>query len=102
EKLEVSTKVAEKEIRDFRLVLQSELVSRCRVNPRYSLRAFAKALKVSPSALSAMLSGKRTITDATKKRFAIALGLGPEEMARFQSSPQTRARNEELKKFQQL
>ncbi len=68
---------------DFRLYLQAELVRRCQRNPKYSLRAFSKTLKVSPSALSAMLRGKRPITTLMIQRFAEALNLGPAEQSNF-------------------
>ena len=68
---------------DFRLYLQAELIRRCQANPQYSLRSFAKALKVSSSALSAMINGKRTITERTKKAFGLILGLGLDEIHRF-------------------
>lgn len=67
-----------KEIRntgDFRFYLQQELLERCRRNPKYSLRAFAKALQIGPAALSDMLNGKRTITVASIERLGLALGL---------------------------
>jgi hypothetical protein len=36
----------------FRLFLQSELVRRCKANPRFSLRSFARSMAVEPSAMS--------------------------------------------------
>lgn len=45
-----------------REVLQGELTRRLRRNPRYSLRAFAKLLGLSPGELSELLSGKRQLT----------------------------------------
>lgn len=59
---------------DFRLVLQQELVDRCRKNASYSLRAFAKSLDIAPSALSDMLNGKRPITPKTTRRLGLSLG----------------------------
>ncbi len=60
---------------DFRLFLQQEFTSRCRRNPRYSLRCYARDLNISPSSLSAMLNGKRPITNKMKFRLGITLGL---------------------------
>lgn len=65
---------------NFRLILQDELVARCRKNPKYSLRAFAKALEVGPSALSDMLNGKRPITQKMKHRLSLKLGLNLENL----------------------
>ncbi len=67
----------------FRLVLQEELVRRCRKNPGYSLRAFARSLKVAPSALSAMLNGKRPITSKSIQRLGLNLGLRLDEIREY-------------------
>ncbi len=69
--------------RDFRLYLQQELVGRCQKNPSYSLRAFARTLNVSSSALSAMLNGKRPITSTSVEKLGLALGLSPKEITRY-------------------
>lgn len=44
------------------VILQRELELRCKTNPRYSLRAFARYLDVSPSLLSMVLAHKRAAT----------------------------------------
>ena len=77
---------------NFRLYLQEVLLNRCRDNPRYSLRAFAKSLNVSPSALSAMLNGKRPITENAKRRLGLGLGLSLTEISEFNSGRQQRRR----------
>lgn len=46
----------------LRAILQDELLRRRRANPRYSLRAFARSVKVEHSTLSQLLRGKRTMT----------------------------------------
>jgi uncharacterized protein (TIGR02147 family) len=68
---------------DFRLILQQEFVKRCQKNPRYSLRAFAKSLSIEPSPLSAILRGKRPLTDKMTNRLGLALGLGLDEVSKF-------------------
>lgn len=55
---------------DIASVLQSELSRRCKANPRYSLRAFARTLGVSPANLSLILNRKR---EASLKTVARAL-----------------------------
>jgi transcriptional regulator with XRE-family HTH domain len=77
------------EITDFRLFIQREFVNRCRKNPRYSLRAFAKSLGIEPSPLSAILRGKRPISAKMKKRLGLALGFNLEELENF-GGPQKR------------
>lgn len=62
--------------RDF---LREELARRMGANARYSLRAFAKHLGLSPGELSEVLSGKRNLSARSVARISKALGLsGPE------------------------
>lgn len=68
---------------DFRDFLQSELVRRCKVNPRYSLRAFARYLKLESSYLSKLLQGKRAVTEKLIERVRAPLALGPDQVERF-------------------
>src|SRR5438270_13729730 len=73
--------------KSFRLHLQEELLRRCRSNPGYSLRAFARALQVNPASLSRMLRGERVISEEMKERLAIRLGLGPRELSELATEP---------------
>lgn len=68
---------------DFRSFLQDELEKRCKKNPRFSLRAFARTLEVEPSALSKILHGKRALTPKMLMRMASQLGLPDNEIERF-------------------
>src|SRR4051812_17731490 len=52
-------------------------------NPRWSLRAFAKQLGVSHSALSEILSGKRALSQKAAVRFAQRLELSPADTKLF-------------------
>jgi len=88
EKTEASALGPRLEIKDFRLFLQHELVERCKKNNAYSLRSFARFLQVDPSTLSQVLRRKRKLTRKTLLRIASRLGLGPDEISRFdESSP---------------
>lgn len=78
---------------EFRIYLQNELLTRCRRNPNYSLRAFARALRIDGSALSKMLRGKRAITPSTVHRVANQLGLDPETTQRYQAAVEAAAAN---------
>jgi plasmid maintenance system antidote protein VapI len=71
------------EIRDFRLYLQSELARRCEKNPSYSLRSFARSLKIHHTALSRILRGKRGISKKVFRTISESLGLGPNESRVF-------------------
>lgn len=46
----------------FRVWLQTEFTRRCRVNSRYSIRAFAKQLDINQSTLTQILNGKRKVS----------------------------------------
>lgn len=58
-------------------ILRSELGRRCAENPGYSLRAFARALEISPSLLSMVISGKapvsRKLSHKVKQQFGSQL-----------------------------
>lgn len=59
--------------------LSDELRRRVQLNPRYSLRAYAKNLKLSPGALSEILHGKRELSLKSVPGIAKAFGLNVEE-----------------------
>jgi plasmid maintenance system antidote protein VapI len=67
----------------FRAVLQDELLNRCHSNPNYSLRSFARSLKVEPSALSQIINGKRPLTEKMKLRLGSALGYSIHELEKL-------------------
>jgi uncharacterized protein (TIGR02147 family) len=64
----------------FQRLLSERLADLKVRNPRYSLRAFAGKLRVSPGALSGILSGKRKISRELAHRVARNLALGPHEL----------------------
>lgn len=65
-----------------RLAVQREFINRCRKNPSYSLRAFAKYLEIDQSFLSKILKGKRSITVRLAESIVPRLGL---KQAQFNS-----------------
>lgn len=67
----------------FRDLLQRELASRCAVNPQYSLRAFARSLKIDHSTLSQILRRKRRLTADVIRALAQAIGLPADDVDRF-------------------
>jgi plasmid maintenance system antidote protein VapI/DNA-binding transcriptional ArsR family regulator len=79
--------------REFRHILQDELTSRCAKNPNYSLRSFAKFLEISPSALSAIINGKRPLTDKMKERLGLRLGVKPQDLQKLYSRPHGNSKN---------
>src|SRR5438128_1427996 len=68
---------------DYKTILKEELAARCRQNPRYSLRAFARDLKIAPSRLSEILNGKQGLSRPAADKIARALGYGASEIERF-------------------
>jgi uncharacterized protein (TIGR02147 family) len=78
--------------------LKAELSQRTGRNPRYSLRSFARALRISPSALSIIFSGRRVPSVSLAAQMANALCLPPHERQRFMESV-ARAHIGERKKY---
>lgn len=70
-------KKEEPSLSPFALILQKELVRRCKQNSNYSLRSFAKYLGISASLLSQVLSGKRAFSVKKCKELADRLQLSP-------------------------
>ncbi len=66
---------------DPRTLLRQELARRCEKNPRYSLRAFARALGMSHTVLSLVLSGKRPPSRGVLTKAVETLSLSAEERA---------------------
>jgi len=88
--------------KDFRLYLQEDLVRRCKKNPKFSVRAFARILEIENSALSKILSGRRALTPAMVSRLGKKLGLSPQEISQFAIVPFSENSNIEDANFQQL
>jgi uncharacterized protein (TIGR02147 family) len=65
----------------FRQYLQSELVRRCQRNPRYSIRAFAKALGMDASTLAKILNGKRKLGQKAILAMSAKLDIQPSLMS---------------------
>jgi uncharacterized protein (TIGR02147 family) len=50
------------ECQNYREILRAQIVERCRKNPKFSLRAFAKLMAIPASNLSEILNGKKNIS----------------------------------------
>lgn len=59
--------------------LSNEFERRIKTNPRYSLRAFARDLKMSPGEVSELLNGKRQLTPKAITKISSSLGLSATE-----------------------
>lgn len=64
---------------DIKKLLQEALEERCHKNPKYSLRAFARDLAVSPPRLSRWLGGKEGLSRSSALALAKKLGLTTQE-----------------------
>lgn len=71
-------------------ILRTELAKRCRQNPKYSLRALARAMGMSHTLVSLIMNGKRDVTPQTAQKIAQSLGLSPAERKALSTS-KTRA-----------
>ncbi len=67
----------------FRLWLQRQFTERCKKNGRYSLRAFAKSLKMDASSVSQILSGKRKLSRKSTLAVCEMLSATPKELRAF-------------------
>lgn len=68
---------------DYRKYLSDELARRLGVNPRYSLRAFARDLGMNPGRLSHILRGHYGLSQNAAGVVAKKLNLGPQESKTF-------------------
>jgi DNA-binding MarR family transcriptional regulator len=67
--------------------LAAELAARRQRNPRYSLRAYARDLRIAPGILSQVLNGKRRLTVAQSNTISRLLGLDGAARAAFATPP---------------
>lgn len=81
----------------FRHFLRQTLVERCKANEAYSMRAFARDLKIDNSALSKIINGKRSLGRKVIERLSYELDLAPEQIEYYLSNA-----SEDLNDFQQI
>lgn len=68
---------------NYRDILKLELSERCKGNPKYSLRSFARDLGISPSRLSRILNEKEGLSESYALKVAHKLGFNKTETERF-------------------
>jgi uncharacterized protein (TIGR02147 family) len=68
---------------DYREILKGRLEERCRTNPRYSLRAFARDLDIASSRLSEVLRGKQGLSKESSELIAKKIGFSSAEQRLF-------------------
>lgn len=69
--------------RNYRDILRDELNRRTGNNPRYSLRSFARDLKLAPSRLSEIFNGKQGLSKVSAQKIANTLGYSTQERTIF-------------------
>lgn len=87
---------------DFRKFLQDELISRCKKNKGYSLRAFARQMGVNHATLSCLLAGKRTLTKAAIVKLSKALNLSSKQIDQFLHFHESTSQNSVMTEHQIL
>lgn len=68
---------------DIRKYLRAALAERCLRNPAYSLRAFARHVGLSPSHLSRVLNGRKSLSREAALKIALELDLSEEQITQF-------------------
>ena len=68
---------------DYRRILSESLSERCANNPQYSLRAFARDLKLTPSQLSLILNRSKGLSPARAESIARGMGFTKNETQYF-------------------
>jgi uncharacterized protein (TIGR02147 family) len=76
-------KVTQEPAVTYRDIIKEEFSQRRRRNPRYSLRAFARDLKLSPSMLCDVINGNHGLSRAGAAKVALAMNLSPQETDYF-------------------
>lgn len=89
-------------LEDHRDVLARELKKRKDSNPLYSLRAFARTLKLSPAHLSHLMSGKRRLTYTQAIPIAEHLSLSSDDLALFFRRLNPLKKEEEIEEYKIL
>ena len=67
-------------------VLKNGLTQKQALNPKYSLRAYARELNIHPSVLSLAIKGERTLTEKDTLSVLSKMNLSPEEEVLFRES----------------
>ncbi len=83
-------------------ILRAELLKRRRMNPRYSLRSFARSLEMDPGNLSKVMAEKRGLPIVTAQKLADRLQLDSQQRHVFLSSVWTRDKTNSLNHVQQI
>jgi plasmid maintenance system antidote protein VapI/predicted transcriptional regulator len=81
----------------FNEYLQKDFLKKKSLNPRYSLRAYAKSLSISPSHLSLLLSDQRVVKYKSALKIGENLGLTPSQLFSYLKIDSKTVRSKEKK-----
>jgi uncharacterized protein (TIGR02147 family) len=84
--------------KNYRDILKDELERRCQHNPRYSLRAFARDLDLSPARVSEILKGKTGLSKERATIVAKRLGFSVTEIEFFADLVESEHARSQVKK----
>ncbi len=103
-KMNVNLENIENRPQGFKELLQTEHFRRMKINPRYSLRAFAKYLNTDFSTLGKMMRGQRPIGKSTILKLGTRLGIPPQQLENYVNLTQVekRSRLDSGKQYTQL
>lgn len=79
----INSELKKEPLNDFTEILRGELKSRTQRNPKYSLRAFARDLGISPARLSRILSARAVSSRAMTLKIGSKLGFKDEKLDWF-------------------
>jgi uncharacterized protein (TIGR02147 family) len=79
----MNSTTGEPKSRLYRAILLDEFAARKKKNPAYSLRAYARDLSISVTALSDALAQKRDLSKKNLQKISDRLGWGPEKTAKI-------------------
>jgi uncharacterized protein (TIGR02147 family) len=86
----------------YRKAIHEELARRCSKNPKYSLRAFARALKMDAASLSRILNDKKVPSKKISGQIIEALAMNPKEKAKFMASLAAKQKKRKLERINQF
>lgn len=73
-----------KQANEILFEVKTQFERRCKKNPSYSLRSYARSLGISPATLSGLLNGRRQLTTNMLEKIGTALGVKTEKILRGQ------------------
>jgi len=96
--METNLDRASNKLNEFGHFLEKTYLQRRELNPHYSLRAFARSLNISNSALSQIFRGTRPLTPKTAQKLALQLGFSATDVKELFSNELLKRRRQIMRK----